>query len=179
MTLQLQLAQAADESLIAEFFQFSSGRWRSQRRYYTLPDGNAKEMVSLLTIRFLERGDAELQRLAQLHELSDLNAIICGATVSWESQDSVSGRKESRGSTLFGARGNTLYRDRGFATSRPVTAEYHFPNPKTLYLRTEYNDSVFEEEFKLIGSNYRTRQTIISRAGEQLMIGQYLERRMD
>jgi len=178
VTLQLQLAQAADESLIAEFFQFSSGRWYSQRRYYTLPNGDTKEMVSLLTIRFLEQGDAELQQLARLHELSDLDAMSCGATVSWESQDSVSGRKESRGSTLFGARGKTLYRDRGFATSRPVIAQYHFPHPKTLHLRTEYNDSVFEEEFKLIGSNYRTRQTVISRAGEQVMIGQYLERRM-
>jgi hypothetical protein len=46
-------------------------------------------------------------------------------------------------------------------------------------LRTEYNGSVFEEEFKLIGKIYRTRQTIISRAGEELMIGQYLERRLE
>ena len=50
---------------------------------------------------------------------------------------------------------------------------------KTLYLRTEYNGSVFEEELKLIGSKYRTRQTIISRAGEELMIGQYLEKRVE
>lgn len=37
---------------------------------------------------------------------------------------------------------------------------------------------VFEEEIKQIGCNYRTRQTIVSRAGEQLMIGQYLEKRI-
>jgi hypothetical protein len=37
---------------------------------------------------------------------------------------------------------------------------------------------VFEEEIKLIGEKYRTRQTIISRAGEQQMIGQYLEKRI-
>ena len=80
---------------------------------------------------------------------------------------------------MFGVLGKTLYRDRGFATSKPVTAEYYFINPKTMCLRTEYNDSVFEEELKLIGRNYRTRQTIISRAGEQQMIGQYLEKRID
>jgi hypothetical protein len=45
-------------------------------------------------------------------------------------------------------------------------------------LRTEYNNSVFEEEIKLIGDKYRTRQSIVSRAGEQLMIGQYLEKRV-
>lgn len=177
MTSRLQLAQAAEESLIAAFFQQSTGQWRSERRYYTLPDGETKEMVSLITIRFLEQGCAELQHLAQLHELNHLDALSCGAYVAWDT-DSVFGSKQSKGSTLFGVWGTTLYRDRGFATTKPVTAEYYFPNPKTLCLRTEYKDSVFEEELKLIGSNYRTRQTIISRAGEQQMIGQYLEKRL-
>lgn len=180
MTSRLQLAQTDSESLkVAEFFQKSAGKWRSQRRYYTLPDGETKEMVSLITIRFLEQRCAELQQLAQLHELSDPVALTCGAHVAWESTDSVSGRKQSKGSTLFGVLGTTLYRDRGFATSKPVTADYYFTNPQTMCLRTEYNGSVFEEELKLIGSNYRTRQTIISRAGEQQMIGQYLEKRID
>jgi len=44
--------------------------------------------------------------------------------------------------------------------------------------RTEYNGSVFEEEIKQIGANYRTRQTIISRTAEHKMIGQYLEKRI-
>jgi hypothetical protein len=179
VTSQLNLVQTVDESLLAAFFQESVGKWRSERRYYTLPDGETKEMVSIITSRFLEPGCDELQRLAQMHVLPNSVSLICGAEVMWESQDSVTGRKESRGSTLFGAKGSILYRDRGFATVKPVTAQYHFPNPKTLCLRTEYNDSVFEEELKLIGSKYRTRQSIISRAGEQLMIGQYLEKRIE
>ncbi|WP_242715968.1 phycobiliprotein lyase [Microcoleus vaginatus] len=44
--------------------------------------------------------------------------------------------------------------------------------------RTEYNGSVFEEEIRQIGANYRTRQTIISRAVEHKTIGQYLEKRI-
>ncbi len=179
MTSRLQLAQTAEESLkVAEFFQQSAGKWRSQRRYYTLPDGETKEMVSLITIRFLEQGCDELQQLAQLHSLNDPAALTCGAYVAWESTDAVSGRKQSKSSTMFGVLGTTLYRDRGFATSKPVTAEYYFPNRQTMCLRTEYNGSVFEEELKLIGRNYRTRQTIISRAGEQQMISQYLEKRV-
>lgn len=180
MTSRLQLAQTADESLlVAEFFQRSTGKWRSERRYYTLPDGETKEMVSIITIRFLAQGCAELQQLAQLHELNNPNILSCGASVSWESTDSVSGKKQSKGTTLFGVSGATLYRDRGFATAKPVIAQYYFTNPQTMCLRTEYNDSVFEEELKLIGMNYRTRQTIISRAGEQQMIGQYLEKRIE
>lgn len=173
-----QLAQTGEESLkVAEFFQQSAGRWRSERRYYTLPDGETKEMVSLITIRFLEQGCAQLQQLAQLHQLSSSTALTCGAEVTWDS-DSVLGKKQSQGSTLFGVMGTILYRDRGFATSKPITAEYYFLNSQTMCLRTEYKGSVFEEELKLIGRHYRTRQTIISRAGEQQMIGQYLEKRI-
>ncbi|ARV61364.1 phycobiliprotein lyase [Nostocales cyanobacterium HT-58-2] len=179
MTSQIKLTETTDESLLAEFFQESVGQWRSERRYYTLPDGETKEMVSIITIQFLTQGCDQLTKLAQMHGLPDTVSLICGAEVTWESENSVTGRKESQGSTLFGALGNTLYRDRGFATTKPITAQYHFPNSKTLCLRTEYNGSVFEEELKLIGSKYRTRQSIISRAGEQLMIGQYLEKRID
>nr|WP_242039709.1 phycobiliprotein lyase [Anabaena sphaerica] len=174
----VKIAQTADEKQIAEFFQASVGQWRSERRYYTLPQGENKEMVSIITIRFLEQGNDELQELAQLHDLLDLGSLSCGAKVSWESTDLHTARKEASGVTVFGAVGNILYRDRGFATTKPVTAQYYFPNLKTLCLRTEYNNSVFEEEIKLIGDKYRTRQTIISRAGEQLMIGQYLEKRI-
>ncbi|KAM3111242.1 phycobiliprotein lyase [Phormidesmis sp. 146-33] len=178
MTTSLHLQAPANESLIAAFFKQSEGQWRSERRYYTLPDGEAKEMVSLVSIRFLEQGCSELVDLARLHGLEDTTILTCGAAVTWDSQDSVSGQKQSTGSTLFGVLGETLYRDRGFATSKPVTAGFYFTNPETLCLRTEYKDSVFEEELKLVGSKYRTRQTIISRAGEQQMIGQYLEKRL-
>lgn len=177
--LPVKLIKTIEKSDIAEFFQESVGEWRSQRRYYTLSSGTTKEIVSAIAIRYLEQGSAELQQLAKLHELPDAVSLVCGTEVIWESTDSVTGKKESQGSTLFGALGNILYRDRGFATSKPITAEFYFPNPKTLCLRTEYNSSVFEEELKLIGSKYRTRQTIISRAGEQLMIGQYLETRVE
>lgn len=176
LTVNLSAVEAALQA--AEFFQISAGKWRSERRYYTLPDGETKEMVSLISIRFLEQGCDELQHLAELHELNDLVSLTCGAEVAWESTDSVSGRNQSQGATLFGVGGNILYRDRGFATSKPVTAEYYFQNPQTMCLRTEYKGSVFEEELKLIGNDYRTRQTIISRAGEQQMIGQYLEKRI-
>lgn len=178
MTLAPRFTQTAEVPLIVGFFQQSAGRWQSERRYYTLPEGDTKEMVSFITVEFLEQGCPDLRHLAQLHGFGDQNALICGAKVTWESHDSVSGRKQSRGSTLFGALGDVLYRDRGFATTKPVTAAYYFTNPQTLHLKTEYKGSSFEEEIKLVGQQYRTRQTIISRAGEQQMIGQYLEKRL-
>jgi hypothetical protein len=177
MTTGLQFRPTIDESEIAEFFRASAGHWLSERRYYTLPDGDTQEIVSEIAVEFLEPGCDRLRHLAKLHDLDEF-ALICGTEVSWDSKDSVTGKKASRGSTLFGAKGNILYRDRGFATPKPVTAIYHFPHPQTLCLKTEYRDSVFEEEVKLVGEKYRTRQTIISRAGEQVTIGQYLEKRV-
>jgi CpeS-like protein len=162
---------------IAHFFNRSAGEWRSERRYYTLPDGTTKEMVSFITISFLPQGCDSLRQLAKLHGLADETIMTCGTEVTWDSEDSVSGQKQSTGSTLFGAWGDLLFRDRGFATTKPITAKYSMTNPETLCLKTEYKGSVFEEEVKLVGQNYRTRQTIISRAGEQQMIGQYLEKR--
>jgi CpeS-like protein len=165
------------ESLVAKFFRTSAGNWLSERRYYTLPDGDTQEVVSEIGIKFLKRGCVELQKLAQLHGLDEF-ALTCGSEIEWESKDSMTGKKASKGSTLFGALGDILYRDRGFATPKPITAIYHFPHPDTLCLKTEYQGSVFEEEVKLVGDKYRTRQTIISRAGEQVTIGQYLEKRI-
>lgn len=178
MALFSRSTTTADKSLISTFFNRSAGQWRSERRYYTLPNCETKEMVSVIAIRFLEQGCEELGHLADLHELEDRKAMTCGAEVTWDSTDSVSGKKQSKGLTLFGAFGDVLYRDRGFATSKPVTADFYFSNPETLCLRTEYKGSVFEEELKLIGQQYRTRQTIISCSGEQQMIGQYLEKRL-
>ena len=176
--MMVHIAQASS-ALAVEFFRESEGKWNSQRRYYTLnKDVEPQEVVSFITVRFLEPGSSELLHLAQLHEFEDESALVGGSEVTWISNYTGQNRKPSRGATVFGVLGDTLYRDRGFATAKPVTAQFFFPNPRTMCLRTEYNGSVFEEELKLIGENYRTRQTIISRAGEEQMIGQYLEKRM-
>jgi hypothetical protein len=177
-TIQRQAIDSLSiDSLVNQFFMRSVGQWSSERRYYTLPDGKTQEMTSDIKIRFLAAGCDELQQLAQLHGLAAA-ALACGVEVSWDSQNSILGKQMSSGTTLFGVLNGVLYRDRGFATTKPVTASLLFPNPETMCLRTEYSGSVFEEEVRLVGEKYRTRQTVISRAGEQIMIGQYLEKRV-
>lgn len=166
------------QSLAVNFFHQSAGSWNSQRRYYSLgKDVEPQEVESQLNISFLDRGAPELIELAKRHELES-SALVCGTKVTWESNYTNQNRKPVIGSTVFGIRGNVLYRDRGFATPKPVIAVCSFPNAETMNLRTEYNANAFEEEIKLVGSKYRTRQTIISRAGEEITIGQYLEKRI-
>lgn len=178
MILQRLTAESSLEQLISDFFQRSEGSWRSERRYFTLPQGQVQEVESLISIEYLSQGCEALRELARLHELEDETLMTCGAAVTWDSQNSILGKDMSKGSTLFGIQGAVMYRDRGFATPKPITASFSFSNPETLALRTEYQGSVFEEEIKLIGTKYRTRQTIISRSGEQVMIGQYIEKRL-
>lgn len=176
----IQTARLSTEALALDFFRQTEGRWQSQRRYYTLQqEVDPQEVISSIEIRFLPRGSESLIQLARLHDLED-SALLGGSEVTWESNYiRPHSQKPTTGGTVIGILDNILYRDRGFATSKPVSAVYSFINPSILCLRTEYGGSVFEEEIKLIGQQYRTRQTIISRAGEEIMIGQYLEKRVD
>ena len=178
MPFSADTARILAEPLVQAFFRDTAGDWRSERRYYTLKSGETQAVVSQITIKFLEASAPELLQLAELHQLGSDRPLICGTTVTWESDYVGTGKKPVVGSTIFGVRGTTLYRDRGFATSKPVTAQYHFNDNRTLVLKTQYNDSSFEEEIRLIGQRYRTRQTVISRSGEEIMIGQYLETRI-
>ncbi len=178
MTFSPVPSSILDDLAIAEFFRQSSGVWRSERRYYTLPSGDVQEAISIVTVRFLSQGSPELQGLARLLQLPQETTITCGSEVTWDSQDRHTGRKISSGTTIFGAEGANLYRDRGYSTPKPVIASFQMPNPLTLQLRTEYSGNLFEEEIKLIGTQYRTRQTIVTRAGEQQLVGQYLETRL-
>ncbi|MEL7035694.1 MAG: phycobiliprotein lyase [Cyanobacteria bacterium J06592_8] len=178
MTSPIQQIQLKTASEIENYLRKSEGMWHSERRYFTLPDGKTQEWVNRLTVRFLEQGSPELIKLADLHLFSDRHALVCGSEITWESTLSTKERPQSEGSTIFGILGEIMYRDRGFATPKPLQAKYYLLNQDTLCLRTEYNGSVFEEEIKHIGTKYRTRQSIITRAGEQQMIGQYLEKRI-
>jgi hypothetical protein len=173
-------ALAALETLAKDFFLRSVGEWRSQRRYYTLTSEQTQEVESLITVKFLKPDSQELLKLAQKHELAEDFRFSSGALVTWESHylHSASRKKPNLGSTLFGIKGNCMYRDRGFSTSKPVTAEFLMRDANTLCLKTSYNGCSFEEEIKLVGDLYRTRQTIICREGEEQMIGQYLEKRI-
>ncbi|MBW4691538.1 MAG: phycobiliprotein lyase [Lyngbya sp. HA4199-MV5] len=177
MNVSLQSVQSLD-ALVQAFFQQSEGNWRSQRRYYTLKSGDTQEAVSLLTVRFLEKGSEDLRQLARLHKLADEAMLTCGVLTTWESNYVGPSSRQITGSTVFGVEGTQLYRDRGFATSKPVIAQFSMRDAGTMCLRTEYSGNVFEEEVKLIGTQCRTRQTIISRAGEEQTIGQYLETRI-
>ncbi|MGF1575219.1 MAG: phycobiliprotein lyase [Cyanophyceae cyanobacterium] len=138
---------------------------------------DTQEVVSLLTVQFLERNCEELRQLARLHALADSALLSCGVLTAWESNYIGPSPRQTTGSTVFGVERTRLNRDRGFSTSKPIIAQFTMRDPNSTVLRSEYSENAFEEDVKLIGTQYRNRQTIISRAGEEQMIGQYLETR--
>lgn len=178
MNFSVQSPQTTLEDVTAAFFRASVGQWRSDRRYYTLTNEEVQEVISFLTVRFLEQGCPELVHLAHLHGLEADISLKFGVESTWDSNYAGPSQKESKGSTVFGVLGSGLYRDRGFATPKPIIAQFTMADAKTMRLHTEYSGSAFEEELKLIGDQHRTRQTIISRAGKEIMVGQYLEKRL-
>ena len=113
------------ETMATQFFEQSAGQWTSQRRYYTLKSGEAQEVVSDLTVEFLAADHPELVALAAMHNMD--TPMVCGARSSWESNYISPSRKQATGSTVFGIQGNILYRDRGFATPKPVVGNFFAP----------------------------------------------------
>lgn len=179
MNLSLASAPSSLELQARRFFQETAGRWHSERRYYTLKSDKLQEGVSLLDIQFLEPDSLELIQLAQMHQLGRDQFFICGAKVDWDSQDAQTAQPTSRGSCIFGIYHDTLYRDRSFAKQQPLVSTYRLPQDRTFVFRTEYDGSLFEEECRLIGTCYRTRQLIAFRSGEAEMVGQYFEKRVN
>ncbi|MDZ8185565.1 MAG: phycobiliprotein lyase [Nostoc sp. ChiSLP02] len=170
------VAPKLEASLIRTFLQESEGNWSSERRYYALPNGKVKEIKKTVAMRFLEGGSPELAELAKLHELDENAVMSCGSYVEWNSVDTTTGEEGSKRWTVLGSLGTTMYFGRNFPIPKLVVAEYYFRDPKTIYLWTHENGALFEEELKMVGRNYRTRQTVISRGGVQQMIAQYMEK---
>ena len=171
---------STSDSVISAFLQRCVGSWRSQRRYYTFNSSKNPilEAESYLDIIFLEGDRPALQDLAQRHQLAGSNPFTCGAQVTWHSNYTNVQRKPMDGHTIFGIKDDKMYRDRGFSTPKPVVATFQMPKAKILHFTTSYGGSTFEEEIKFVSDLHRTRQTIITKAGEESMIGQYLETRI-
>jgi hypothetical protein len=73
------ITNVSKESLAREFLRQSQGKWQSQRRYYTLKQENEpEEVISLLTVQFLESEAPELIKLAELHQLDAGEEIMIG-----------------------------------------------------------------------------------------------------
>ncbi|NJN48899.1 MAG: phycobiliprotein lyase [Alkalinema sp. RL_2_19] len=156
-----------------EFFQKSSGIWRSQRTTHHLAFKRAEMGGSEIRVQALDKTDPQIVALCQLHEI-DPALTIGGAHVTWEGTmawDRNDGEVHE-GKTAFAlvpddATGRTgrLLRELGYAEIVPVVGRYEMDEEDGLVLLTEYETMSSRERFWFANDNTRVRTSTVKRFG--------------
>jgi hypothetical protein len=156
-----------------EFFQKSSGVWRSQRTTHHLAFRRAEMGGSEIKVLALDKDNPEIIALCKMHEV-DPTLAIGGAFVSWAGTmawDSSDGEIHE-GKTVFAlvpddatGRHGRLLRELGYAEIVPVVGRYEMDEEDGLVLLTEYETMSSRERFWFADENTRVRTSTVKRFG--------------
>jgi hypothetical protein len=170
-----------------EFFQRSSGKWRSQRTTHHLPFRRAESGESAILVKALASDDPQVIEICQLHEV-DPSLAAGGCFVSWEGSMAWDKEDEEnhQGTTVFvlvpdegNPRQGQLLRERGYAEIMPVIGHYHIDDDGGLVLTTEYETMSAEERFSFPSPDIRTRTSTVKRFGGFSTASFCIETRID
>ena len=155
-----------------EFFQLSSGQWRSQRTTHHLPFRRAEIGNLEIYVEALAADQPKIVEICKLHEI-DPNLAVGGAFVSWGG--SMAWDKDDdnhEGTTIFALVPDTdrpkqgrLLRERGYAEIVPVVGRYRMDDGDGLLLITEYETMSSIERFWFASPNLRLRTSTVKRFG--------------
>lgn len=156
-----------------EFFQKSSGLWRSQRTTHHLAFKRAEMGGSEIRVQALEKENSQIIELCHLHQI-DPALAIGGAFVSWDGTmawDQNDGEIHA-GKTVFAlvpddeiGRSGRLLRELGYAEIMPVVGRYEMDEEDGLVLLTEYETMSSRERFWFADDNTRVRNSTVKRFG--------------
>ncbi|UBF25161.1 phycobiliprotein lyase [Kovacikia minuta CCNUW1] len=155
-----------------EFFQLSTGKWRSQRITHHLAFKRAESGDSEIYVEALAPDHPKIAEICQLHEV-DLSLAIGRAFVSWDGSMGWDREDENHeGSTVFvlvpdpdDSRQGRLLRERGYAEIVPVIGRYHMDDDNGLVLTTEYESMSSIERFWFANPTLRLRSSTVKRFG--------------
>lgn len=155
-----------------EFFQRSTGKWRSQRTTHHLAFRRTETGQSEIQVEALTADHPKVIEICQLHDV-DPALAIGGAFVSWQGSMGWDRDEEiHEGSTVFAlvpsaadARQGTLLRERGYAEIVPVAGHYHLDDDEGLVLTTEYETMSSIERFSFANPSLRLRTSTVKRFG--------------
>lgn len=156
-----------------EFFQFSAGKWRSQRTTHHLPFRRAESGDSDINVEALPVDHPKVFEICELHEV-DPKLAIGGAHVTWQAAMAWDQEDDENheGSTVFvlvpdadNSRKGRLLRERGYAEIVPVIGYYEIDDDGGMVLITEYETMSSIERFWFIGPNLRMRSSTVKRFG--------------
>lgn len=155
-----------------EFFQYSAGQWRSKRVTHHLPFRRAEAGGSDIKVENLEKEDARIVEICQMHEMDATNSVggsyvTWAGFMAWDKDD-----ENHEGSTVFALipdagnpRQGKLLRERGYAEIVPVAGEYHLDEENGLVLTTEYETMTIYERFWFANPDLRLRTSTVKRFG--------------
>jgi CpeS-like protein len=153
-----------------QFFELSTGRWRSQRTTHHLAFKRSEAGESDIQVQALAADDPKVIEICQLHEV-DPNLAIGGAFVSWHGAMGWDKEDENHeGSTVFSLipdadhpRQGSLLRERGYAEIVPVAGHYQMDDENGLVLTTEYETMSSIERFWFVSPSIRMRTSTVKR----------------
>ena len=157
---------------VIDFFELSTGKWRSQRTTHHLAFKQFETGESEIQVDVLAAGDPQVIATCQLHQV-DPEQTIGGALVSWEGGMGWDKANESHeGTTIFALVPDpehpdqgTLLRDRGYAEVAPVAGHYRMAAGSELVLITEYDIMRSVERFWFASPNLRLRTSTVQLHG--------------
>lgn len=155
-----------------QFFQKSSGKWRSQRTTHHLPFRRAETGGSEIYVEALPKGNSKIKEICEMHEV-DHELSVGGAFVSWDgSMQWDKDNENHEGTTVFALipqednpRQGKLLRERGYAEIVPIAGKYHLDEENGLVLITEYETMSTIERFWFASDNIRIRTSTVQRFG--------------
>ena len=157
---------------VTEFFQLSTGRWRSQRTAHHLAFKLTETGESEIQVAALVASHPQVIEICKLHQV-DPNLSIGGAYVSWKGGMGWDKADENHeGSTVFALipdadllQEGTLLRERGYAENVPISGRYRMDDGDGLVLTTEYEVMRSVERFWFASPNLRLRTSTVQLNG--------------
>jgi hypothetical protein len=157
---------------VMEFFQRSTGRWRSQRTTHHLAFRRAEAGESEIEVEAFGPDHPKVVEICQLHQVEPQSAIG-GAFVSWKGAMGWDRDDDNHeGSTVFALipdpenpHQGTLLRERGYAEIVPVAGQYQMDDEDGLVLTTEYETMSSIERFWFASPSLRMRTSTVKRFG--------------
>jgi CpeS-like protein len=156
-----------------DFFQKSSGVWRSQRTTHHLAFKRAEMGGSEIRVQTLDKDSPQIVELCKMHDI-DPALTIGGAHVTWEGTmawDRTDGEIHE-GQTAFAlvpddatGRSGRMLRELGYAEIVPVVGRYEMDEEDGLILLTEYETMSSRERFWFANDHTRVRTSTVKRFG--------------
>jgi hypothetical protein len=155
-----------------EFFQLSSGRWRSLRTTHHLAFRRCEVGESEIQVESLAANHPKVIEICELHQIAP-HLAIGGAFVSWKGGMAWDKEDENHeGSTVFALipdvdspHQGILLRERGYAEIVPVAGHYQMDDEDGLVLTTDYETMSSIERFWFASPNLRMRTSTVKRFG--------------